>query len=115
MKFYSQLLRQISYCEPPWLLRRHSTAATSQLVTAEEVLTILKSSDPMERALEPILPFLSPDIVSSIIKNPPNQQLGLRFFIWASKYERFLCPESPAQEDLSESESASWLSTFLSE
>lgn len=51
----------------------------------------------MEPALEPLLPFLSPDIVTSIIKDQPNPQLGFRFFIWATQRERL---RSSASEKL---------------
>ncbi|TYG72281.1 hypothetical protein ES288_D04G007800v1 [Gossypium darwinii] len=64
---------------------------------SNEIHSILRTVNPMEPALEPLLPFLSPDIVTSIIKDQPNPQLGFRFFIWATQRERL---RSSASEKL---------------
>lgn len=65
-------------------LERAAFSNDEQAVT-DEVLAILETVDPMENALEHISPFLSPDIVTSVIEEQQNQRLGFRFFIWATK------------------------------
>ncbi|KAF2307964.1 hypothetical protein GH714_033838 [Hevea brasiliensis] len=87
MKLHS-VLRQISHPKPPWI-QHIRTSCTEKIATSSDVLPIVATVDPMEPALEPMVPFLSPGLVTSIIKNPPSPQLGFRFFIWASKYKRF--------------------------
>ncbi|XP_048321283.2 pentatricopeptide repeat-containing protein At1g79540 [Ziziphus jujuba] len=59
-----------------------------EATTYTEMFTILETVDPMEDALENILPRLSPELVTSVIQDQPNQLLGFRFFIWAVKRKR---------------------------
>ncbi|KAK3217888.1 hypothetical protein Dsin_011858 [Dipteronia sinensis] len=67
-----------------------SPSTTSQSAFVNEVVTILNTIRPIESALESLVPFLSPDIISSIIKETQNPQLGFRFYIWATNRKRLL-------------------------
>ncbi|KAH7570259.1 hypothetical protein JRO89_XS05G0077900 [Xanthoceras sorbifolium] len=86
MKLFSLLLRPIS--------ARHicssSSPSTSQSAIVNEVVNILDTVSPIESALEPLVPFLSPELIPSIIQATPNPQLGFRFFIWATNHKRLL-------------------------
>ncbi|KAL3585310.1 hypothetical protein D5086_012177 [Populus alba] len=93
MKPHSLLQRHFSHPKPPWVQSLH-TSAIQETSISDEVFTVIKTMNPMEPALEPMVPFLSPKIVTSIIQNPPNPQLGFRFFIWASNFKRFRAWES---------------------
>ncbi|XP_017982149.1 PREDICTED: pentatricopeptide repeat-containing protein At1g79540 [Theobroma cacao] len=65
-----------------------SFSSLQDFSVSNEIHSILDIVNPMEPALEPLLPFLSPDIVTSIIQDQPNPQLGFRFFIWAMQSKR---------------------------
>ncbi|KAF9679626.1 hypothetical protein SADUNF_Sadunf06G0034300 [Salix dunnii] len=93
MKLHSLLQRYFSHPKPPWVQSLH-TSAIQETSVSDEVFTVVKTMNPMEQALEPMVPFLSPKIITSIIQNPPNLQLGFRFFIWASNFKRFRAWES---------------------
>ncbi|KAJ6363441.1 hypothetical protein OIU78_003585 [Salix suchowensis] len=93
MKLHSLLQRHFSHPKPPWVQSLH-TSAIQETSVSDEVFTVVKTMNPMEQALEPMVPFLSPKIITSIIQNPPNPQLGFRFFIWASNFKRFRAWES---------------------
>ncbi|KAK0580678.1 hypothetical protein LWI29_004950 [Acer saccharum] len=67
-----------------------SPSTTSQSAFVNEVVAILNTISPIESALEPLVPFLSPDIIPSIIKETQNPQVGFRFYIWATKRKRLL-------------------------
>ncbi|CAK7342610.1 unnamed protein product [Dovyalis caffra] len=88
MKLHPLLQRQSSYRKPSWVQSLH-TSTKQETSVSNEVLTVIKTTNPMEPALELMVPFLSPKIVTSMIQNPPNPQLGFRFFIWASNFKRF--------------------------
>ncbi|KAB5551777.1 hypothetical protein DKX38_009088 [Salix brachista] len=93
MKLHPLLQRHFSHPKPPWVQSLH-TSAIQETSVSDEVFTVVKTMNPMEQALEPMVPFLSPKIITSIIQNPPNPQLGFRFFIWASNFKRFRAWES---------------------
>nr|XP_043612249.1 pentatricopeptide repeat-containing protein At1g79540 [Erigeron canadensis]XP_043612250.1 pentatricopeptide repeat-containing protein At1g79540 [Erigeron canadensis]XP_043612251.1 pentatricopeptide repeat-containing protein At1g79540 [Erigeron canadensis]XP_043612252.1 pentatricopeptide repeat-containing protein At1g79540 [Erigeron canadensis] len=61
----------------------------STLSRSQEVLNIIQSIDPMEPSLEQISPFLSPEVISSVIQEQQKPYLCFRFFIWAAKRKRF--------------------------
>ncbi|KAK2651856.1 hypothetical protein Ddye_011712 [Dipteronia dyeriana] len=65
-------------------------STTSQSAFVNEVVAILNTISPIESALEPLVPFLSPDIIPSIIKETQNPKLGFRFYIWATNRKRLL-------------------------
>ncbi|ONI11768.1 hypothetical protein PRUPE_4G124200 [Prunus persica] len=90
MNLLPPMLRPISYFtpKPPW--RRCFNTCSEATVTANEVLTILETVNHMESALEPVVPKLSSEIVSYVIREQTNPRLVFRFFIWATKRMR-LC------------------------
>ncbi|XP_016648808.1 PREDICTED: pentatricopeptide repeat-containing protein At1g79540 isoform X2 [Prunus mume] len=90
MNLLPPMLRPISYFtpKPPW--RRCFNTCSEATVTANEVLTILETVNHMESALEPVVPKLSSEIVSYVIREQANPRLVFRFFIWATKRMR-LC------------------------
>lgn len=84
MKLSSPILRTFSYFIPK--PQSHSLHTSTQRTSiSNEVLNILDKVNPMEEALERVLPFLSPDIITSVIHQQPDPQLGFRFYIWAIK------------------------------
>ncbi|GAV79916.1 PPR domain-containing protein/PPR_1 domain-containing protein/PPR_2 domain-containing protein [Cephalotus follicularis] len=96
MKLHS-LFRQISSHfspKPPWVNHFHTSATTQERTVHNEVLTILDTINPMEPALEPLLPFLDSRVVTCIIQNQPNPQLGFRFFIWSIQKTRLRSKKS---------------------
>ncbi|KAL2922515.1 hypothetical protein RDABS01_014006 [Bienertia sinuspersici] len=50
-----------------------------------QIRSILAKCSPIEPSLDPVAHLLNPRVVSSIMMQPPNFQLGFRFFIWAMK------------------------------
>ncbi|KAI3526057.1 hypothetical protein L1887_05227 [Cichorium endivia] len=56
---------------------------------SSEVLSIVHSVDPMEPALEQVVPFLSPEIITSVLQEQQNPYLCFRFFVWAAKRKQF--------------------------
>ncbi|CAN1828751.1 Pentatricopeptide repeat-containing protein At1g79540 [Linum perenne] len=87
------LLHRISHRKLPWINYFHS-AALSETSASNEIVSVIESVNPMEPELDAMVPFLSPADVTSVIQDPPNPQLGFRFFIWASRYKRFRTWES---------------------
>ncbi|KFK42358.1 hypothetical protein AALP_AA2G245700 [Arabis alpina] len=75
------------YTKPSWKQRSYSS---SEFNISGEVISILAKKKPIEPALEPLVPFLSKKIITSVIKDHINlnRKLGFRFFIWASRRER---------------------------
>ncbi|WCJ42437.1 Pentatricopeptide repeat (PPR) superfamily protein [Euphorbia peplus] len=99
------LLRQISQPKPSRIQHfctsysEETTICTSyseETAISNEILSVIETVNPMEPALELMVPFLIPETVKSIIENPPNPSLGFRFFIWASKYRKFRLWDSRA-------------------
>ncbi|CAN8233648.1 unnamed protein product [Cochlearia groenlandica] len=93
------LFRSITqlYSKPsPWMQRSYSSGNIELNISVSgEVIGILSKKKPIESALEPLVPFLSQKIITSVIRNQFNQRLlGFRFFIWASKRERLRSRES---------------------
>ncbi|CAL1409154.1 unnamed protein product [Linum trigynum] len=87
-----QLLHRISH-----RIRYFHAAAPaplSETSVSDELVSVIEASNPMEPELDAMVPFLSPAAVASVIQQPPNPQLGFRFFIWASRYKRFRTWES---------------------
>ncbi|ESQ27164.1 hypothetical protein EUTSA_v10018150mg [Eutrema salsugineum] len=83
------------YSKPSWIMHRSYTSGnTAEFNIAGEVISILAKKKPIEPALEPLVPFLSQKIITSVIKDQVNRQLGFRFFIWASRRERLRSRES---------------------
>ncbi|KAJ0099990.1 hypothetical protein Patl1_20489 [Pistacia atlantica] len=89
MKLPSLLLRPVSSHLISPKLSSSFSSLTLQSSIVKEVLTILDTINPIEPALDPLVPFLSSQNINSILKKTPNPQLGFRFFIWASKWKRF--------------------------
>ncbi|KAE8705686.1 ABC transporter A family member 1-like isoform X1 [Hibiscus syriacus] len=92
MKLQSLIFRPIThFSSKTSKLHSLGTPPSSSLKdfsVSDEIHSILNSVNPVEPALEPLLPFLSPDIVTSVIRNQPNPQMGFRFFIWAMQRKR---------------------------
>ncbi|KFK42357.1 hypothetical protein AALP_AA2G245700 [Arabis alpina] len=80
------------YTKPSWKQRSYSS---SEFNISGEVISILAKKKPIEPALEPLVPFLSKKIITSVIKDHINlnRKLGFRFFIWASRRERLRSSE----------------------
>ncbi|XP_019057516.1 PREDICTED: pentatricopeptide repeat-containing protein At1g79540 [Tarenaya hassleriana] len=95
MRLQHMFLRSVAQfsSKPPWIHRSCSSGNTDFSISGE-VVSILAKAKPIEPALEPLVPFLSPKIIASVIKEQRNRQLGFRFFIWASKKERLRSRES---------------------
>lgn len=77
---------------PHFFCRRTLFAGSSscELAVSNEVLSIIENSDPMEPALEKVVPFLTREIVTSVLEEKKtNLELGFRFFIWAMKNKHF--------------------------
>ncbi|XP_027071461.1 pentatricopeptide repeat-containing protein At1g79540 [Coffea arabica] len=70
--------------------RRASFSSSScKLAVTNEVLNIIEQISPMEPALEKVVPFLTREVVASVIEEKKkNLELGFRFFIWAMKNKR---------------------------
>ncbi|CAA7062110.1 unnamed protein product [Microthlaspi erraticum] len=81
------------YSKPSWMPRPYSSGNTEFNISGE-VISILAKKKPIEPALEPLVPFLSRKIITSVIKDQVNRQLGFRFFIWASRRARLRSRES---------------------
>ncbi|CAI0555007.1 unnamed protein product [Linum tenue] len=71
-----------------------ASAPLSESSVFDELVSVVEASNPMEPELDAMVPFLFPAAVASVIQQPPNPQLGFRFFIWASRYKRFRTWES---------------------
>ncbi|GJU23924.1 pentatricopeptide repeat-containing protein [Tanacetum coccineum] len=54
-----------------------------------EVSNIVHSIDPMEPSLEQVAPFLTPDVITSVLQQQQDPFLCFRFFIWAAKRKQF--------------------------
>ncbi|KAK4711741.1 hypothetical protein R3W88_006254 [Solanum pinnatisectum] len=60
------------------------------MAVSNEVLNIIERVDPLEPALDKLVRFLCPNIISFILEEKrKNPELGFRFFIWAAKRKRF--------------------------
>ncbi|XP_021901410.1 pentatricopeptide repeat-containing protein At1g79540 [Carica papaya] len=90
MKIASLFLRSVIQFFPrkSWYYFFHSSRDT-EIAIFNEVLAIRDTINPMEPALEPLVPFLSPAVISSIIQERGDLLLDFRFFIWASRRKRF--------------------------
>lgn len=75
-------------------MQRSYSSGNTEFNISGEVFSILAKKRPIEPALEPLVPFLSKKIITSVIKDQVNRQLGFRFFIWASRRERLRSRES---------------------
>ncbi|KAM7271190.1 hypothetical protein ACFE04_030404 [Oxalis oulophora] len=76
-----------------------TTSFSDDLNVFDDVITILNNSNnnnnsPIESALDSLLPFLNPGLVSSILREELNPLKGFRFFIWAIQKERLCSRES---------------------
>ncbi|KAL1218868.1 Pentatricopeptide repeat-containing protein [Cardamine amara subsp. amara] len=84
------------YSKPSWMHRSYSSSGNTEFNIYGEVINILAKKKPIEPALEPLVPFLSNKIITSVIKDHQinNRRLGFRFFIWASRRERLRSRDS---------------------
>ncbi|KAJ4962803.1 hypothetical protein NE237_022742 [Protea cynaroides] len=62
---------------------------TLESAVSNEILTILDTVHPIEDQLETLVPFLSPDVVTSVLQENQNVGVGFRFFIWAMRRKQF--------------------------
>ncbi|KAI3678025.1 hypothetical protein L6452_37304 [Arctium lappa] len=70
------------------------SSSSREAAISSEVLNIVNSVDPMETALEQVVPFLSPGIITSVLQEQQNPSLCFRFFVWAAKRKQFRSWES---------------------
>ncbi|XP_062093037.1 pentatricopeptide repeat-containing protein At1g79540 [Humulus lupulus] len=85
MNFHRRSLSFSFASKPPWF--HHFHAYPHDAGTSNEILTILETVNPMEHALDRALPYLNPEIVTSVVQQQPNRLLGFRFYIWATKWK----------------------------
>ncbi|KAJ9543248.1 hypothetical protein OSB04_022955 [Centaurea solstitialis] len=72
-----------------------SSSSSREAAISMEVLSIVNSVDPMETALEQVVPFLSPSIITSVLQEQQrNPSLCFRFFVWAANRKQFRSWES---------------------
>ncbi|KAK1427103.1 hypothetical protein QVD17_15786 [Tagetes erecta] len=69
-------------------LRNFSSISRASTISTE-VSNIVHSIDPMEPALEQVVPFLSPEIITSVLQEQQNPYLCFRFFVWAARRKHF--------------------------
>ncbi|KAK9069232.1 hypothetical protein SSX86_013349 [Deinandra increscens subsp. villosa] len=82
-KFSSSLIHKPRF-------RHFSSSSLSRSTTiSTEVSSIVHSVDPMEPALEQVVPFLSPEIITSVLQNQQNPYLCFRFFVWSARRKQF--------------------------
>ncbi|GLT77038.1 hypothetical protein SLA2020_486620 [Shorea laevis] len=88
MKLASAFLRTIKPSHRSLKSHHNPYLSLEEFTISNEVLSIVDTVNPMELALEPLVPFLSPEIVTSVVREQSNPLLGFRFFIWAMQRRR---------------------------
>ncbi|KAL3533760.1 hypothetical protein ACH5RR_007281 [Cinchona calisaya] len=67
-----------------------SDSSSCEMGVSNEVVSILDHSNPIEPALDKVVPFLTRGIVTCVLEEKKTDlELGFRFFIWAMKFKSF--------------------------
>ncbi|KAF8399947.1 hypothetical protein HHK36_015819 [Tetracentron sinense] len=92
MKVSTLILRTIpEFSSRPRFFSLYSSTFSSniKIEVANQVQIILDTVNPIEETLEDLVPFISTHIVTSVLQEQQNVQLGYRFFIWAMRRKHF--------------------------